>query len=71
MDEEKTLENELDNENAKVSELEKEIERLKKEIEVISKERDEANDTILTMQNSGSNSEDTKSDFDEQFGGIV
>ena len=60
---------EIDNTD-KIAELEKKIKELEEAKAVIEKERDQANNTILTMQNSNTGKEE-KSDFDEQFGGII
>lgn len=58
------------NDDSKIAELEKKIAELEKANEVLRKEKDEANSTILTMQNQNSN-EPEKDEFDEYFGGVV
>lgn len=58
------------NDDSKIAELEKKIAELEKANEVLRKEKDEANSTILTMQNQNAN-EAEKDEFDEYFGGMV
>ena len=69
-DEEKTEETPKSDNTDKIAELEKKIKELEDAKAIVEKERDQANNTILTMQNSNTGKEE-KSDFDEQFGGII
>lgn len=69
MEEEEKIET-PQNDDSKIAELEKKIADLEKANEVLRKEKDEANSTILTMQNQN-NGEPEKDEFDEYFGGVV
>lgn len=69
-DEEQKTDTTPQNDDSKIAELEKKIAELEKANEVLKKEKDEANSTIMTMQNQNSN-EAQDDEFKEYFGGIV